>query len=332
MIVSKLKGAQEQSVVNIDPRKIEANKDNPRIIFDREDQVGLEKSIREQGILVSLTVFRRASNGKYVILDGERRWRCAISLGLKTVPCNLIPEPSREENLLQMFNIHATRKEWELVPTALKLEVLIRLMGDKSNTELARLTSMTAIRVSECKKILSFPKKYLDYALVSDPGRRITGDFFSQLHRFLEGLEKYPELKKEFSRDKVTEIMIQKYKEGSFPAILDFRVLKKTLEDAHKFNVPERHVTSVTRAYLKEQKPITSIKAQRQEEVQKDAMKPKDYYETIVGASIDIVTLNNVVNKLQKSLQQINRNTARDNRLFMNSLQKLRNTIDRIIG
>jgi hypothetical protein len=42
----------------IDPRKVQKNPDNPRLIFQSQELNALEESIREQGILVPLTVFR----------------------------------------------------------------------------------------------------------------------------------------------------------------------------------------------------------------------------------------------------------------------------------
>src|SRR5574341_2102615 len=242
---------KESLLLWIDPNDIQPNKENPRLLFDEEELTFLKKSINEVGILVPLLVYRRSADSRYVLLDGERRWRCAQDLGLKKIPCNQIEEPDKLTNILHMFNIHNSREEWEVVPTALKLQTLMRLLGDKPNTELARLTGMSSIRVGECKRVLSFPKKYLDLALLGKPEERITGDFFSQLHRFVEEVETIPELRKEFSRNRITEIMIKKYRDGTFPAILDFRILKKALEDARKIGVEERHIVKTTRTFLK---------------------------------------------------------------------------------
>lgn len=90
----------------IDPKQLVKNPDNPRLVFEKVDLDILKDSIRESGILVPLLVYKREKDGKYVILDGQRRWMCALDLGLETVPANIISEPSQTTNILTMFNIH----------------------------------------------------------------------------------------------------------------------------------------------------------------------------------------------------------------------------------
>src|SRR2546427_7162667 len=117
----------ESKLISVDPWKIEPNPDNPRRLFDEEDLEYLKQSIHGRGILVPLIVYKRnVRDENYVLLDGERRLRCAQALNLHHVPVNVIASPDRSENILLMFNIHNVRKDWELVPTALKLELLIR--------------------------------------------------------------------------------------------------------------------------------------------------------------------------------------------------------------
>jgi ParB/RepB/Spo0J family partition protein len=85
---------------------ITPNPKNPRLYFndDRLDQ--LRTSVQEVGVLVPLIVYEDPdAPGQYVLMDGERRWRCALDLGLDSVPVNVIPPASSVENLLRMFNI-----------------------------------------------------------------------------------------------------------------------------------------------------------------------------------------------------------------------------------
>src|SRR5688572_90604 len=97
------------------PAQIRPNPENPRLIFRKEDMDALESSIKEQGILVPLTVYE-ARRGLF-ILDGERRWRCALKLGLKHIPVIVQPEPTRMQNIMMMFAIHNARKDWDPLPT-----------------------------------------------------------------------------------------------------------------------------------------------------------------------------------------------------------------------
>ena len=96
------------AMMNIPPEQIEKNPYNPRLIFDEDSLTILRESIRTVGILVPLTVYQREADHKYVIVDGERRWRCAIDLKLKDVPVNIIAQPSVLSNLVIMLSSSST--------------------------------------------------------------------------------------------------------------------------------------------------------------------------------------------------------------------------------
>lgn len=51
-----------------------------------DDLEGLADSIKELGIQVPINVHEKDSSGKYVIIQGERRWRAAKLAGLKKIP------------------------------------------------------------------------------------------------------------------------------------------------------------------------------------------------------------------------------------------------------
>lgn len=145
----------------VDPRKVEKNPDNPRLIFQAEELSSLEESIREQGILVPLTVYRDGKS--FVLLDGERRWRCAIRLGLRQIPVIVQAKPDRVTNIMMMFAIHNARQDWDPLPTALKLEELEKIMtkamgAPPSERRLAAAASLSAGEVRRYRKILSLSK------------------------------------------------------------------------------------------------------------------------------------------------------------------------------
>jgi len=149
----------------VSPRKVAANDENPRLIFHADELQSLQDSIQEQGILVPLTVFAGSKSGTYVLLDGERRWRCATKLGLEDVPVIVQPRPDRLTNIMMMFAIHNTRKDWDPLPTAYKLreleEEFERRRGRRPNeAELAGLASVSRGEVRRLKKLLGLPEEY----------------------------------------------------------------------------------------------------------------------------------------------------------------------------
>src|SRR5712692_8995301 len=103
----------DSTLQEIPSSKIDQNPDNPRLIFREEELNQLLDSIREVGIQVPLAVYRKGQ--RFVLIDGERRWRCARKLNLATVPAIVQPKPNRLENILMMFNIHNVRSDWELM-------------------------------------------------------------------------------------------------------------------------------------------------------------------------------------------------------------------------
>lgn len=153
-----------ESIATLETRLIKANPENPRLIFHQEELEALQESIEKQGILVPLTVYVEKSN--YIILDGERRWRCAIKLGLSVVPAIVQPKPAPLQNLMMMFAIHHRRNEWDPLPTALKLQRLEELYVKKyearpTEKQLAEIASLTRGEVRRYKKLLSLPESYI---------------------------------------------------------------------------------------------------------------------------------------------------------------------------
>lgn len=211
---------------------VKPNPHNPRMLFDREDLHILRESIKRVGILVPLTVYRETRSGDYVILDGQRRWICAQEAGLKTIPVNEVEEPTLVQNIVTMFQIHKLRKDWELMPTALKLELLMRELREKNDKRLAELTGLDEAVVVRSKKLLSYPKRYQDTMLDADPKKRVKADFFIELYpvRNDREVQKFPWFKK----DDFTDAMLKKSAAGGLRSVTDFRIVKQYVNNAVK--------------------------------------------------------------------------------------------------
>src|SRR5438046_7696916 len=98
---------------------------------------------------------------------------CAQALKLKTVPVNEVQEPTMIQNIVTMFQIHKLRKDWELMPTALKLELLMDELKEKNERRLAELTGLDEAVVVRCKKLLSYPKRYQNMMLEPSEANRV---------------------------------------------------------------------------------------------------------------------------------------------------------------
>jgi ParB/RepB/Spo0J family partition protein len=214
--------------------QLQPNPHNPRRLFDKAPLSILQESISRVGILVPLTVYQRESDGQFIILDGQRRWICAQELGLQKVPVNQVAEPTPVENIVTMFQIHKLREDWELMPTALKLEFLMMELKEKTDTKLAVLTGLDVAVVSRCKKLLWYPKEYQDLMLDPDPKERIKADFFIELHPVLN--DRLVKKMSWYSRDDLIRKLLMKYQTrgGGIKAVTDFRKVKQYIKNAGK--------------------------------------------------------------------------------------------------
>lgn len=214
--------------------QLQPNPYNPRMLFDRVPLKTLEESIARVGILVPLTVYERTSDGQFIILDGQRRWMCAQKLKIEKVPVNQVAEPNLVQNIVTMFQIHQLREDWELMPTALKFEILMKELQEQSDRKLAELTGLDIAVVTRCKKLLSYSKEFQDLMLDSDPAKRVKADFFIELYPFLH--DRVVTKIRRYSRDALVHKMLEKYRSpgGGIKAVTDFRKVKQHIANARK--------------------------------------------------------------------------------------------------
>jgi ParB family transcriptional regulator, chromosome partitioning protein len=213
-----------------------ANPHNPRMLFDELPLKTLEDSIRRVGVLVPLTVFQATGSTKFTILDGQRRWICAQRIGLTEVPINAVAEPTTAQNIVTMFQIHKLRKDWELMPTALKLGVLMVELNETRDGPLADLTGLDTAVVTRCKKLLWYPDVYQEMMLYADPEDRVKADFFIELYAILT--DRVVNKAIWYDRDKLIQIFLFKYQNriSGFKAITDFRKIKQYISIARAAN------------------------------------------------------------------------------------------------
>jgi ParB family chromosome partitioning protein len=193
--------------------KIRANDDNPRLDFPEDELEALRQSIATKDVLVPIVVFEDAKKaGHYVLIDGERRFRCARDLGKKTIPAVIAKSGGFEQDLVEMFNIHLVREPWHDMPTAWALEALIkeRTKRNETNTDedLHALTGLSVERLKRLRHALDLPKEYQGY--IHD--ETVPLNFFWELKReVIEPMSKLrPELMKRLGPDNVREAFVNK--------------------------------------------------------------------------------------------------------------------------
>lgn len=226
------KSHQTGTLAEIPVRKIQPNPENPRVAFRQGELEELQESIRRYGVQVPIAVFRRA--GGYVLIDGERRWRCASKLNLKTIPALIQKEPGPLENLLLMFNIHALREQWDLLTIALKLPRIISLIEaegrDPTEGELSAQTGLSRSVIRRSRLLMSIPQKHQDALLeeLKKPKSKqlLSEDLFIEIEKALRtAIRAMPDAIP--NKDHAREVLLRKYKDKVVENIVDFRKLAK---------------------------------------------------------------------------------------------------------
>ncbi len=236
----------------IRPDRLERNPENPRLIFRLDELDQLQESIKNQGILVPLTVYK--DGRKYVLLDGERRWRCSLKLGLNQVPVIVQPKPDRLQNLMMMFAIHNQRRDWDPLPTAYKLrdleEEFVEDRGrDPTEGELAELASISRGEVRRLKSILRLPDEYHQdlIAELEKPRSQqvLTVDHVLEATRGAQALRKRDVLDEEEEED-LRRAIVDKFKARKLTNTTEPRNLARIARAVERGEVSKRRARTVT--------------------------------------------------------------------------------------
>jgi ParB/RepB/Spo0J family partition protein len=309
------------SVQLLSPREITPNPENPRLIFRQEELRALEESIAEQGILVPLTVYNTKS--LHVILDGERRWRCAVKLGLPRVPVIVQPEPTRFQNILMMFAIHNARKDWDPLPTAYKLRDLEaeferRDARRPTEAELAQLASMSRGEVRRLKKLLELPESYHE-ELMSElekprSQQTLTVDLVLETTKGVEALSKRDVISIAEEED-LRRAIIDKYKR---------KVIQNTVEP--------RQLARIARAVERQEITLVSAKKVARRLIDDPSFGIKKAYD-VAAAQVDQAhTLEQLAERVDRRLVQYIDEGYEITDTLRASLADLRSTISRILS
>ncbi len=220
-------------MAHLSPSKIDRNLENPRLIFRQEEMESLLVSINTHGIQVPLTVYK--DGDLHRLIDGERRWRCARKLNLRTVPAIVQDKPTELQNLLLMYNIHALREQWDYYTIASKLTRVIQLYTEETGQQpneivLSEQTGLSRGQIRRCRLLLDLPERFkgvlLDELKLPKAQQKISEDFFIEMERSLKAVTKrLPEYTSRL--DAIRDTLVAKFRDGKIVAVTDFRHLSK---------------------------------------------------------------------------------------------------------
>lgn len=137
---------------------LEPNPDQPRRDFPSAALQELAASIRTKGVVQPLIV-RAATNGKYQIVAGERRWRAAQMAGLHEVPV-LIRDYNDEEVLEIAIIENIQRADLNAVEEALAYRQLMDRFGH-TQEQLASSLSRSRSHIANTLRLLALSEPVL---------------------------------------------------------------------------------------------------------------------------------------------------------------------------
>jgi ParB family transcriptional regulator, chromosome partitioning protein len=241
-----IKATSNRLLKNIPPNLIRANPENPRLVFRQEEMELLMLSIDKHGIQVPLTVYKDGAH--FTLIDGERRWRCARKLNLRTVPVLVEKRPTELENLVLMYNIHALREQWDYYTIASKLVRIVDLYAEEHGEQpneitLSELTGLSRGAIRRCRLLMELPDRFKDMLVVElekpKSQQRLSEDFFLEMEKSLKTVtRRLPNYQPRI--DNIRDTLIEKFRNGTISAVTDFRDLAKIATAIDTLGVAQR--------------------------------------------------------------------------------------------
>jgi hypothetical protein len=132
--------------------------------------------------------------------------------------------------LLYMFSIHNFRSDWELMPTALSLKIVMEHLGETDNFKLSKLTGLSERQIERCKTLLTFPERFQKLSLDPDPKTRIPSNFWIEALPVLDLATKEVERIKKLGRNAATDKLVDKYRDGKIKSVIHFRRIMESYD------------------------------------------------------------------------------------------------------
>jgi len=124
-----------------------ADVNQPRKDFDAAKMGNLKNSIDKHGI-INPVVVQEQSPGKYLLVDGERRWRAAKLLKLREIPANVRKNTSESDRLIQQFQLQEQHEGWSALEKALAVGRLSKSLGVNLK-EMCNLLNLPSSTISD---------------------------------------------------------------------------------------------------------------------------------------------------------------------------------------
>lgn len=228
-----MKSELEIKVTMVDVSSIMPDPDQPRKYFAADKMSQLQFSIKREGILNPLIIYKDKKTGKYLILDGERRYRAAIASGLKKVPTRIIEAVSESDRLIKQFQLQEMYETWT---PGEKASALVHL-AKEMNTTIDHICKMFSINDRTARRYKAFSTLTNQDMFIKNEIPIEHVENIMMLKHFLK--RRVNEiLKEKFDRNdekKVEAAVIRRIKEGSIRERIHYTQVKDAVSKNIKY-------------------------------------------------------------------------------------------------
>lgn len=134
----------------IDLVDIVPDENQPRKLFEPSKLASLKDSVKRLGVMTPITV-ERVGN-KFLIVDGERRYRVSKDLGLKSISAVIIESQTLADRLIQQFHIQEQKEEWTSTEKASTIYNLSQELG----VSLQKVCDLLSLDVRTARNYVAF--------------------------------------------------------------------------------------------------------------------------------------------------------------------------------
>ena len=208
---------------------IETDSGQPRKAFglkNGSDFTRLLKSIQLYGIEEPIKV-SEDSEGRYIIMDGHRRFACAKELKFEKILCRIYPKMSDGEFEARRFEMQNNRKSWKHIEKANAIHRIRTEFNNASQKDIADLIGIKQSSLFHYTGLRDMRMEYLE--LMSEHNLRE--------YQRVGFMRLLPKLRKinEFQIDDIVKIIFLKINDNLLYRENDFSTLSRIFETASLF-------------------------------------------------------------------------------------------------
>ena len=115
----------ESKIVMIKTQRLRHHPDNPR--KDLGDVTELADSVKKNGIMQNLTVIPIEGTEEFYVLIGNRRMEACLQAGLEEVPCRIVSNISKKEQVGIMLEENMQRSDLTIIEQAEGFQMMLDL-------------------------------------------------------------------------------------------------------------------------------------------------------------------------------------------------------------